>query len=49
MLRQAMPEENVQVVPRGFEAFMRRDNETALAFYDPDFAVRGVIDPDVRV
>jgi uncharacterized protein len=40
-----MSEQNVQIVRRALEAFMRRDNETALSFYDPDIEVRGVIDP----
>src|SRR5215218_3320833 len=40
-----MSEENVQIVRQALEAFMRGDNETALAFYDPEIEMRGAIDP----
>jgi len=42
-----MSEENVDVLRRALEAFRRRDNEAALAFYDPDIEIRGILDDRV--
>ena len=34
-----MSQENVEIVRQAWEAFMRRDNEAALALYDPEVEV----------
>jgi ketosteroid isomerase-like protein len=34
-----MSEENVEVVRRAWEAWVRKDNETALALYDPEVQI----------
>jgi len=42
-----MSQENVETCRRALDAFMRRDNETALALYDPDVELHGEIDDRV--
>jgi len=34
-----MSQENVAIVRRAWEAFVRRDNDTALALYDPEIEI----------
>jgi uncharacterized protein len=46
-----MSEENVEVVRKAWEAFKRRDNEAALALYDPEIEIdlRRRVSADARV
>jgi ketosteroid isomerase-like protein len=39
-----MSQENVAVVQQAFEAYMRRDNETALSLYDPEIEIESNFD-----
>ena len=39
-----MSEENVETVRRAWQAYMRRDNEAALAFYHPEAELRHPLD-----
>jgi ketosteroid isomerase-like protein len=42
-----MSQENVEVVRRAWEAYMRRDNEAALALYHPEAELRHPLDGSV--
>jgi ketosteroid isomerase-like protein len=42
-----MSQENVEIVRRAWEAYMRHDNEAALAFYDPEAELRHPVDGSV--
>jgi ketosteroid isomerase-like protein len=40
-------QENVEIVRRAWEAYMRHDNEAALAFYDPEAELNHPLDGSV--
>ncbi len=42
-----MSQENVEIVRRAWEAFMRHDNEAALALYDPEVELHHPVDGSV--
>jgi len=42
-----MSQENVEIVRRAWEAFMRRDNEATLALYDPEVELHHHVDGSV--
>jgi ketosteroid isomerase-like protein len=43
-----MSQENVEIVRQAWEAYMRHDNEAALALYDPEIELHHPVDGSVH-